>query len=573
MIRKLLIAAAALCLLGAKAPPSVDYRLGISAQGDAPPLAEVEIRFQGDADGETVLQLPDSFGHGKDLWRYISDIQVRGADVTAPDAAHRVLRHRPNARLTVRYRVQTAYPEGDPPGAEQNPYRGPILRPTWFALLGDMAFATPEGRDRQAARFRWGRLPKGWRAVSDLEHGALGRPMTVADVAESISVGGPAMEIVEIPSVPRLRIVRPPGTDHFPAALADEITKAVAAQRAFWNDPNQPYLVAMIPLTPKPGGGRSAGGTGRGDGFTLYATPGGRADELGWIIAHEHIHTWIPALVGHMPPGDREPEAYWLSEGFTDFFAIRAMVRGGLMSLDDAVIRLDEILTAYDRSPARTAPVARIVADFWKDGEVQMLPYRRGLLLALKWDEEIRRKTGGKADLDDVILRMRDHYRQFAPGQGPDVVTGLVSAAWVVAQIDLRPDIARYATGGAVVPLPETLFDKCLDAMVTVSPGFDSGFDHEASFAGKVVKGVRRRGPAWNSGLRDGMRLESWSFTPGDMTREVELTVRQARRNARPRTIRYWPYGDNDVESRKIQITPDLTREQLAACGRKLGGL
>ena len=29
-------------------------------------------------------------------------------------------------------------------------------------------------------------------------------------------------------------------------------------------------------------------------------------------------------------------------------------------------------------------------------------------MLALKWDEEIRQKSGGKADLDDVIVRMRD---------------------------------------------------------------------------------------------------------------------------------------------------------------------
>ena len=197
----------------------------------------------------------------------------------------------------------------------------------------------------------------------------------------------------------------------------------------------------------------------------------------------------------------------------------------------------------------------------------------RGLILALKWDEEIRRKTGGKADLDDVILRMAEHYQRFPPGQGPDVITGLVSAAWVTAGIDLRPDIARYAEDGAVIPLPETLFDGCLDARVTVSPGFDSGFDPVGSFAAKIVRGVRRGGPAWNSGLRNGMTLESGVFTAGDMSREIELTVRAAGKRAKPRKIRFWPYGDIDVETRRLQMAVGLSEAATAACARKIAGL
>ena len=59
-----------------------------------------------------------------------------------------------------------------------------------------------------------------------------------------------------------------------------------------------------------------------------------------------------------------------------------------------------------------------------------------------------------------------------------------------------------------------------------------------------------------------------------DMAREIVLTVRPARgRNARARTIRYWPYGDNDVEVREIALAFGLEGEALAACGRKIGGL
>ena len=325
----------------------------------------------------------------------------------------------------------------------------------------------------------------------------------------------------------------------------------------------------MIPLAGS--GGSALGGTNRTGGFALYVTPGGE-DRLGRVIAHEHTHTWIPFRTGRMPTKD-ETGVYWFSEGFTDFFMNRTLLRAGLEPPQTTVARMDEALRAYDASPFRTAPGSRIVADVWSDPVLRKLPYQRGALLALKWDEEIRRKSGGKLDMDDVILRMADHYRRFPAGQGPDVVTGLVSAAWVTAGLDLRPDIARYADGGAVVPLPETMFDGCLDARITVSPGFDAGFDATGSFAAKVVRGVRRGGPAWNSGLRNGMALESWVFNAGDMTREIVLAVRATGKRARPRTIRFWPYGDVDVETRRLQMAVGLSETASAACARKIGGL
>ena len=67
------------------------------------------------------------------------------------------------------------------------------------------------------------------------------------------------------------------------------------------------------------------------------------------------------------------------------------------------------------------------------------------------------------------------------------------------------------------------------------------------------------------------MRLDSWTLQPGDMSREIELTVRPAR--GKPRKIRYWPYGDSEVQTRRLQLTPGLSPERVAACGRKIGGV
>lgn len=570
MFRSLALAAAAVLMLGAGKAPAVDYRLGLIPQPDKPPLLDLEVRFRGDADGETRLNLPDHWASSKDNWRHLSDIRIQGATAAEDGPAVRVLRHRPNAQITVTYRVQTAYP-ADPAGVDGNPYKGPILRPEWISVMGEFAFATPEGRGAQPATFRWGRLPKGWRMASDLEHARLGRPMTVDDVTTSITMGGARISVLERP-VPGgiLRFAAREGAAFPLEPFADDIAKIIAAHRTFWNDVSEPYLVAFVPLTAKPSGS-SSGGTGRGDAFVLYATPNTPVDRMRWNIAHEHVHTWIPGRVGEaMTPN--EATGYWLSEGFTEFYTSRLVLRTGLVTPEQAVRHMAEQVQAYEANPLKTAPNARVVSDFWKDRNAQQLPYQRGMLLALKWDAAIREATGGKADLDDVVLRMRDRYRQAPPGKGPNLVTGLVSAAWEVAKLDLRPDIARHAEGGAYVDLPERLFDGCLDAMTTTSPAFDSGFDHMASFQAKVVTGVRRAGPAWNSGLRDGMRIDAIDVKPGDTSRDVVLTARPAE-SGEPKTFRYRPYGDTQVTTRRLQLPPGLSGEALAACGRRIGGL
>lgn len=568
-LRLLLVAFAALMTLGAAPEPAVEYRLGVVPQRDGPPLAEVEIRFRGDADGETRLALPDDWASAKDAWRFLTDLRVKGAQVSEPDPAHRVLTHRPNAKITVRYKVRTAY-EADPSGGDGNPYAGPILRPGWFALLGEFVFATPVGRQQEPARFRWGRLPKGWRVASDLEHGGLGQPMTVNDLGGSISIGGANVTVTER-QVPGgvLRVAGLENREQPIASLADQVAPVVAAQRAYWGDVTGPYLVAFVPLAPRERGS-SSGGTGRGDAFVLYATPNA-ADRTLRTIAHEHLHTWIAPRLGRQASGPDQMATAWFSEGVTDFVTFRTLLRAGAADAEAVVGMMSDQLKAYDDSPARNAPSSRVVAEFWSDQHVRQLPYQQGFLLALKWDEEIRRKSGGKLDLDDVLFRMRDHYRQFAPGRGPDVETGLVSAAWVAAQLDLRPDIARHAVKGETVPLPDSFFGGCVELRAFTRPGFDSGFDHAASSNANVVRGVRRGGPAWTSGLRDGMRIQKMDLRVGDTSREIVLEVRDAR--GRARTIRYWPYGDNDLETRSLVMRDDLDEAGKAACARRIAGL
>lgn len=566
MIRILALSVAALLLLGARRPPSVDYRLGVDLQGERPPVLTVEMRFEGDADGETMIDLPDRSWDAEAAWRYVFGFEVQGASVDSPDPAHRRLRHRPGAKLVVRYRVQSAY-DHDPQAADGPALKGPMLRPNGIAALGAQVFAVPEGRDREAATFHWMRLPKGWTAVSDLDHGEAGRWVGPAEVRESIALAGPDLATMETQitgGTLRVAALGGPAPDTIIKAAAPVID----AERAYWGEAEGPFFVAAVGLT---GSGAVAGGRGLGDALALLATADA-GDRVREAVTLGNLGGWIPDRLG-LTTGTPAATA-WFSQGVADFLAARILARAGLETTAETVERLGGALYLYDHSPVRTADAARVAAGYATSADLRGLARQRGVLLALKWDDDIRRKTGGKADLDDVLLRMRDHYRQFAPGQGPDLVTGLVSAVWVTAGIDLRGDLVRYVDRGEPIELPAEMYDGCLQARVTTSPAFDVGFDAEGSIAAHTVRGVRRRGPAWNSGLRDGMRLESWSYQAGDTSRQVQFTVRPAGRGraGRARTIAYWPYGDTDAVSRRLQLTPGLAGEALVQCGRRLAG-
>lgn len=505
MVRVLLVAVAALLTTGADRASPVDYRLTVMPEASGPPLLGVEIRLRGDADGETRITLPGSAN---------LEPSVSGATSSTSVAGQRVLRHRPGAKLTVRYRL-----------------RAPAAGTNALAAAADTVLAIPDGRADQAISFSWKRLPKGWRSVTDLDPRLTAHATQIADLSGAVLLAGPDLQVAEraIPGGVVRAAVFGRATDA--ARLAEISAPLVSAQRTFWTGASGPFLVALGFVT----------ASGQTHNLRLPSDILTRSDPSD-EIAQALTRAWMQRRLGgpSMNIG--------IVEGLVGVYVDRIRLRAGLLANSAAVSTF-------------------AMADTRRDAG------SRGLIMALKWDEDIRRKSGGKLDLDDVVLRMRDHYQEFPPGQGPDVITGLISGAWVTAGIDLRPDIARYADGAAVIPLPETMFDGCLDARVTVAPGFDAGFDAPASFAAKAVRGVRRGGPAWNSGLRNGMILDSWTYTAGDMNREIELTVRAAAKRAKPRKARFWPYGDVDVETRKLQLAVGLSDAQTAVCARKIGGL
>jgi predicted metalloprotease with PDZ domain len=508
---------------------------------------KVSLAFNGCASGRTTLTLPDEWGGETQLYKALRDFQAPGAQLEPGlSPAQRVLIHAPGQRLVLHYRVVSdAASRPDQPKAQGNDYR-PILEPSHFQVLGNALVVQPQCTAQQAqARFVLKGLPAGDVFASDLQHQSMGRAITMGDLVESVLVGGD-FRLIDAGGGARLAVRGAwPWSD---AQWKDNFARVASAVRSYWRSADEPYLVTVLQRPSNNPGHSSVGGTGRSDAFAFFATPNVQPPRLLQTMAHEMTHTWVPRRIGGLPQ-QGQIGLYWLSEGFADWAAWRAMLRAGVWSPAEFAAVFNESLQSYELSPVRNAPNSTIEQQFWSDAQVQTLPYQRGMLLAAHWDIAVQRATQGQKRFDDVLLTM-----QAAAAARKDLraVELLRQAMQSVAGIDIAPDLQSYVEQGQTVPLADTRFAGCGRLQTIDRPAFHRGFDVERTAAnGNVIAGVVAEGPAFRAGLRDGMKLVARRAGEiGDATVEIAYEVIEG--NNAPRLLRWMPAGPGREMFRKL---------------------
>lgn len=559
-MKRVLAPLAALLLLGAAPqvrPTELLLRPVLDADGFA--AMDVAVAFDGEADGETILELPDEWGGETKLYTALSNLRAEGAEVSpGVGPAKRVLRHAPRARIIARYRVAHGAVDEN---RDRNDYR-PLIRPTHFQLFGEAFVALPEGASLTApAAFAIEGLPPGAAFASDMQHARRGAPLTVRDIVESVSVGG---DFRVLDAGGGLRVALRGAWPRDDAMWRTQVQRIGASQRAWWGAREEPYLVTILPLALPPDN-ISIGGTGRSDAFAFFATVNARPERIDATLSHEMMHTWVPRRIGQLDEKD-EQLGYWLSEGFTDWASFRTNVRGGLWSPEEFAAAFSASLRAYDLSPVRSAPNTRILADFWLNQDVQKLPYQRGMLLATLWDYRVRIATGGRRDLDDVLLEMQEVARRRGDVSADRI---LPVAMRRVGQVEVGVDLTTLVQEGAVVPLPEDIFAPCGKIVATRQALWERGFDFDATRrAGWIVAGVAEGSNAYVAGLRNGMDLRSWSERSDERLadRPVTAGVRDA---GVERKIAWLPAGREARDVRALVLDPAMNRD---ACIARLAG-
>lgn len=546
-------------------PQEVEYTLGpVREQGLLVALA-VEVRWHAPRSGTSRLALPEQWADARELWRHLEGFAVEGATAVKEDGpVVREITASPGAPLVARYRVRSAYAQ-EPSASDGQPF-APVVRPTWFHAFGEALFAVPDDAFDAPASFRWtggADLP----IATDLEHFTGGRAGVVGDVLESVVIGGEKLRVHELPAE-KLRVAILGEYSFTPAAFIELALAVVTSQREFWGDHGEPFLITMAPLT-RVVGSLSLGGTGRSDAFVLQLSEDAALPSMRHLLAHEYFHTWNPRRLGVEEEGVPEGGDKWFSEGFTEFYTWRLLLRSGLYSLADFVADWNAALLEYDTSPARSEPNSRIIADYWNDRAVGRLPYRRGPLLAAIWDARLRAATSGAHDLDDVLLAMREQVRaepqaRIAAGQR------FLAAYKQQGGPDLADDFKKYVEQGAPIELPADVFGACVRVESRPRPVFDRGWDPEATRkAGDVITGLRKGSPAYRAGLRDGMQIVE--LLGGESGNSAVPYVLKVRAGKRERTLEFKPGGEAQVVVQQL-VLASTTPEQRDACTRALAG-
>lgn len=558
-----------LLALGAAAPPpeaAVSYELAPTMAGKSITALDVTIRLRADASGVTTIDWVDDWAGEKKLGQWARDVSVRGAaSVTPATNGGRIIRSAPGARLVMHYRIVSAYAAD--PNVDDSEQARPVVRPGYFYSVGEALYAYPLGRDDAPARFTW-KGPKGIGFASDTQHrtGLLGKPRNVADILESIAIGGRDLTVSSITLNGAPVRVAHIGKFGFDVAAFDKLAQqVVTVERDFWRDTSaSPFLITAIPLASMPGR-LSFSGTGRSDAFATWIDRSAELPSLTWLLAHEYFHSWNVRQLGRFA-GAVEAEAYWMSEGFTDFYARRLMLRAGLWTPEKFTSDWNEMLRTYAASPFRSTPNAASGAKFWSgDNAAEKIPYQRGSVLAALWDRQLRAQ--GRS-LDDVLRAQRD--RVAAASGAPELTAAFIAEAARFG-LDVRPDIDRYLTRGEPVLLPDDAFGDCATLVTADLSVFERGWDGAATAkAGNFITGLDPASNAYAAGIRNGMKfLRRLSGEPGNAAVDYVLELQDG---AAKRSFTFRPAGKTTIRTQQIVLNAARFKAEPDKCQAALAG-
>ncbi len=153
-----------------------------------------------------------------------------------------------------------------------------------------------------------------------------------------------------------------------------------------------------------------------------------KKDILG-ICSHELFHIWNICRIRpkEMLPYDLTKENYfntgYIAEGITTYFGDLFLVRSGLWNSDEYLQELSHTFNRhFNTSNHAHQSLIESSIDLWVDGYSNGIPnkkvsiYHKGSLVAFILDIKIRKATGNKKTLDDVMRTMWKNFGQTSIG-------------------------------------------------------------------------------------------------------------------------------------------------------------
>ena len=266
-------------------------------------------------------------------------------------------------------------------------------------------------------------------------------------------------------------------------------------------------------------------------------------EALKGTLAHEMIHTWTASGLG----------GQWYGEGIAVHYQALLPMRAGMLTPDQYLEDINDTARRYYTNALNDAPDREIAARFWEDTRIRTLPYDRGAMYFAVLDGKIRKASGGKRSLDDLI---REMVRRRRAGEN------VPESGWVDLLVkELGEDGRRIHADmlAGKLMLPESGdFGPCFRRTTGRFRRFELGFEPKSLVGDvKTIRGLIPGSEAAKAGLRDGDVVTysvAMDGVQGDQKRTLTLRVT---RDGKTFPITYLPRGET-VDAWQWERTPGV---------------
>jgi len=408
--------------------------------------------------------------------------------------------------LTVRYRVRV---ENTPDNGGTTPIR-PRLDGKGFAALGMTMLVVPDRTAPYRVRLRWdlSAMGPGATAVSSFGDGDVEvAAMPLARLDRSIFMAGVLHREPDPPDEGRFSAVwsGDPGFDLRPSM---KWTRALHAWMVdFFRTPNDPAYRVFLRRN---GAGNPGGGVAFPNSFFATWGPGVSGESLKNILGHEMVHTFTAHDLGK-----------WYDEGNAVYYQVQLPWRAGMVSTETYLRDINLTAARYYTSAEIHGREADIEPNFFKNTWLNMLGYDRGALYFAALNGKIRRASGGKRSVDDLLREMVRRDR------GGEVLT---EAAWLdlvraAAGEDAVAMHRSMLAGGIITPESED-YGPCFRRVSAKIRRYELGFTAKRLAGGKAeVTDLVTGSEAAKAGLRNGDVLVMPVITTEGVKRDVARTL------------------------------------------------
>lgn len=500
---------------------------------------KLTLNVSGDQDGQTEFEVGDSWADEDSPYTRFKNITSAQHELTL-DKETLTVTHPSGADLTITWELHSS----DGRNALEDPsyFYAPVITKDYIHLIGYTALITPVHTgpvrmtfDGTALQEEAGKvLSPLWKTKDTIESETLMSGFSLfGDIETAQSADG------------HLSVGITKGGNISAAELVSELEPILTSLSDVWGTPVIDYSVTLQPLDPVIGS--ALAGTAFPGGFAAAVSPNIDTQRLSGFLSHEAAHEWIPNRLGapEFEGSGREPEGYWISEGFTQLLSRKAQLKSGAIDKDDYAALLNEDMRELYMLPIREFTNTQIGDFFWTNQDVERLPYLRGFLLAAKWDQEISKASNGTTGMIDALKAIEKNNKSVEGGVKltSDIV---VKYAKNMGAKNPQADISALIIKGNLFEPSPNMMGNGYSLIVSELVLYDVGFDTNKTFTTGIFEGVTEKSSAYRAGLRNGMTFIS-KVSGGGGDTSVPL-VMQVEHQGQTIEISYTPVADEKVK-------------------------